>query len=357
MSNMPDGAALLRGLTSALGALPGVDVRAAAPRSDRAGSGIDTVLDAEVKGRPVRVFVQGKSAAYPRDVREVVHRLEALRARTGNQRGVLFFVAPSIPESSRALLRQRGIGYWDVSGSLYLDLPWAHYWIDRRPPGPGPRRLRSPYRGRSAQVLHALLLEPARAWHVHELAEHAAVAPSTVHEVFTFLEDQLWVEKQGAGPRAVRVVREPGALLDAWAETHSLATYAPHRFHRWTQRPDDLLRAVGRALDDAGVDYALTLASGARLVVPCATDAGTLHLLVPADADLERAARAAALRPADEGATVTFLATRDRWPLLFRRRVEGVCVASDVQLYLDLSASPARGQEPARHLRAERLGY
>jgi hypothetical protein len=172
------------------------------------------------------------------------------------------------------------------------------------------------YRGRRAQVLHALLLEPARSWHVHELAERAEVASSTVHEVFTFLEHQLWVEKEGTGPRAVRVLRDPGALLDAWAEAHSLAIYTFHRFHRWTQHPDQLLRSVARALDDSGADHALTLASGARLVAPFLTEPGTLSILVPEGVDLEAVARTAELQPADEGATVAFLATRDRWPLL-----------------------------------------
>ena len=54
---------------------------------------------------------------------------------------------------------------------------------------------------------------------------------------------------------------------------------------------------------------------------------------------------------------MSFLVTRERSPLLFRRRIGECWVASDVQLYLDLFSWPARGKEQARHLRAERLPY
>jgi len=172
-----------------------------------------------------------------------------------------------------------------------------------------------------------------------------------------FLEEQLWVEKRGKGPRAVRVLREPGSLLDAWAEQHTLAEYGAHRFHRWARDPSEICRSVTAALDTHDVVYALTLTSGARFVAPFATGNDRLTLLVPPVPALDEVARTAGLDPVDEGETVTFLATRDRSPLLLRRRIDQVWVASDIQLYLDLCASPQRGKEQARHLRAERLGF
>jgi len=159
--------------------------------------------------------------------------------------------------------------------------------------------------------------------------------------------------------RAVRVLREPGALLDAWASAHSLADYEARRFHRWVRDPAELLQAVTDALADAGVEHALTLSSGARLVAPYGTDAERAWVLVPRNpsARLDEIARAGGLQPVEEGEVVTFLVTRERSPFLFRRQVRGLWVASDVQLYLDLSAWPQRGKEQAQHLRAERFGY
>jgi hypothetical protein len=357
----PDTDGLVRKVKEALATLPGVRLRAESLDQRRADRSADLVVAADVRGQPADILIDVKANAYPRDVRAATDQLLTLRDHYRQEYGErplgLMVIAPAIPPASREYLRQRGIGYWDTGGSLYLDVPGALYWIDRPVPDRGPRRPGNVFRGRAAQVLHAMLVEPERPWHVHELAGRAEVAPSTVHQVFTFLEEQLWVEKRGKGPRAVRMLQEPGALLDAWAEQHTLADYSAHRFHRWAQDTTEVLRSVTAALDARDVEHALTLASGARLVAPFSTGTDRLTVLVPESPRVDEAALAADLTPVDEGETVTFLATRGRWPLLFRRRVDDVWVASDVQLYLDLYAWPRRGKEQARHLRAERLGY
>jgi hypothetical protein len=180
-----------------------------------------------------------------------------------------------------------------------------------------------------------------------------------VHQVCTYLERQLWLEQEGKGPRSVRVLREPGALLDAWAASYSLERYQHVRYHRWASSQVDLLDAVLPALSQNGIEHALTLDSGASLVAPYATPGDRAWIIVPSSAvgPLEEIAREVGLRRVDEGERVTFLVTRERSPLLFRRQIDGNWVASDVQLYLDLHAWPMRGQEQAQHLRAERLPY
>ncbi|MDQ3701446.1 MAG: hypothetical protein M3442_11070 [Chloroflexota bacterium] len=214
------------------------------------------------------------------------------------------------------------------------------------------------YRGRSAQVLHALLLEPDRWWGVRELAAHAGVSPYTAHQVFTFLEEQLWAERRGAGPDVARRLSEPGQLLDAWAEAHTLRQYVPRRFHVWAQSTDTLLQTVGGALEEAEIEHALTLTTGAALVAPFGTALLPIAVLIPAGADLILAIERAGLQPVQAGETVVLYATRERSPLQFRRRVHDRWVASsDIQLYLDLWAFPKRGREQAHHLRTARLCY
>src|SRR5205823_164419 len=103
--------------------------------------------------------------------------------------------------------------------------------------------------------------------------------------------------------------------------------------------------------------HALTLTAGALRVAPFATDLERLTILVDDPRKLDYVASSADIQAVEEGENVTFLATGERWPLLFRRRVDEIWVASDVQLYLDLWASSGRGMEQARHLRTERLGF
>lgn len=346
-------------LPTALAQLPDVSIRSVDTDVRVDGSQYDLVVCAEVKGRLVRFLIEAKASGYPRDVQHAIWQFADLPRATDEVPEVPLVAAPAISEASRELLRRHKLGYWDSGGSVYIDLPWALYWVDRPVPAAQARVLRSVYRGSTAQVLHALLLEPRRRWHVSDLARRAEVSVSTVHQVCTFLEEQLWMEQEGKGPRSVRVLHQPGALLDAWASVHSLTEYEVRRFHRWARKSADLLHPVTAALSHLGVEHALTLGSGAQLVAPHAT--GTEHAWVllpaPAASHLDAIARAADLQPVNEGETVSFLLTRGRSPLLFRQHVQDYWVASNVQLYLDLWAWPQRGKEQARHLRDEQLGY
>jgi hypothetical protein len=317
----------------------------------------DTELRLLVAGRPVRLQVLTRKSSSPRDLREAALRLESVSNSPGEIPSVPLIAAPSIGARAREFLREQGIGYWDRGGSLYLQLPWAVYWIDRPPPPSARRKRQDLFRGRATQVLHALLLEPDRPWHVSDLAPRAEVSPYLALQVCAYLEDQLWMERHGRGPRRVRRLCEPGKLLDAWAEAYSLDRYRFQRYYRWTQSPKALLELVGAALEGGGVEYALTLAAGAALVAPFATSVERLTFIIPESVPLPEIAEAAKLRPVEDGENIAFLVTRERAPLLFRQRLGDVWVASAIQLYLDLYAWPQRGREQAQHLRSERLPF
>jgi AraC-like DNA-binding protein len=343
---------------TAIAALPGVVVRSAKRDAKlNHNKRVDLSLKVEVKGRPALILIEAKASGYPRDVREAAWQLRELSRAGDPTPTVHMLIAPAISPRSREFLRNEGFGYWDQGGSLHIELPWAFFFIDRPQPKTGQRRITDIYRGRTAQVLHAMLLEPERSWHVQELSERAEVSPYTVHQVFTLLEKQLWVEKQGKGPNTIRTLRDPSALLDDWANAHSLEEYRFQRFHKWAQSQADLKREVIGALNRLNIDYAFTLASGAELVAPFATGIERLTLLVQDAAQIEQAAKEMGLTRVESGENVTLLDTRYRSPLMFRQRIDGAFVASDVQLYLDLWAWPMRGKEQAKHLRAERLPY
>jgi hypothetical protein len=349
---------ILEQARTAIASLPGVVVRSA-KRDVKLNHNkqVDLSLKVEVKGRPALILIEAKASGYPRDVRAAAWQLRELSRAGAPTPTVPMLIAPAISPRSREFLRNEGFGYWDQGGSLHIELPWAFFFIDRPQPKTDQRRITDIYRGRTAQVLHAMLLEPGRSWHVQELSERTEVSPYTVHLVFTFLEKQLWVEKQGKGPNTIRTLRDPAALLDSWANAHTLDEYKFQRFHIWSQSLAALRREITSSLNRSNIDYALTLASGAELVAPFATSIERLTLLVQDAAQVERAAKEIGLTQVETGENVRFLVSRDRSPLMFRQRIDDALVASDVQLYLDLWAWPMRGKEQAKHLRAERLPY
>ncbi|MCW3096338.1 MAG: hypothetical protein JWL77_1956 [Chthonomonadaceae bacterium] len=165
------------------------------------------------------------------------------------------------------------------------------------------------------------------------------------------------MEREGKGPEVVRLLREPGKLLDAWSQAYSLKEYQVHGYYAWSQSFPRLRTGVGAVLDEMEIPYALTLSSGAELSAPFATRVETLSLILPKEAPIENIAERAKLKPVEEGANVLLFLASGKSPLLCRRKVEDVWVASDIQLYLDLFASPARGKEQAMHLRREHLSF
>ncbi len=358
---------LLHEARAAIEGLPGIKVRSVSHSADaRESSAVDLDLQVEIKGRPVRVLIVTRAQGYPRDIREAVWKLEQIsgankedssRSDARDEPVVCMVVAPAISQKGRELLRQEGFGYWDSGGSIYIELPWAVFFIDRPQPKGAERPIRTIYRGRTTRVLHAMLLDPARHWQVRELAERAEVSAYTVHQVLTFLEKQLWVEKHGSGPNTLRVLRDPGALLDAWAEAHALEKYTFHRFYLWSQSQAALRRRLIGVLNDLEADYALTLGSGSELIAPYATRTDRLTLLVQDTREVDQVVREMNLAPVETGENIAFLVTHDHSPLMFRQQVENMFVASNIQLYLDLWAWPKRGKEQARHLRKQMLTF
>jgi len=348
---------MIQGVREALGSLSGVTVCSvrARPATFARVPGYD--VQADVKGQPVVIAVEFMKSGYPRDLKDVVARAPVTAGRQAVPR-VVFVAAPMISPGGRELLRRHHAGYWDAGGSLYLELPWALYQIDR--PAVQPERpVRELFRGRTAQVLHCLLHEPDRSWHVHELAELAGVSPYTVHQALTHLGGEAWMEKRGSGPQTVRRLHRPGDLLDAWAHVHSLRRN--YRWHGWYLRAKTTAErrtTVCQRLEAAGIEYALTLNSGAELIAPHAVGFTEVHALLPATVLVEELAPQMGLKPAVDGGNVRFMGTRDRAPLMFRHQLDGgEWVASDVQLYLDLMNWPKRGKEQAQHLRSLRLPY
>ncbi len=320
-------------------------------------TGADAEVMLEVQGRPFCLLIDQRKSAYPRDVRAAAWHLSLTQDRPQSMPGVPMLIAPSLPQSSREYLREQRMAYGDSSGSLYLPLPQALFYVDRPVPRQAPREVRNIYKGNSTRALHLLLSDPKRPWHVSELAQEAGVSRSTVHQVFQVLESHLWMEGRGKGPELVRTLTEPCALLNAWREEHTLKEYEAHSFYCWAKSGDLLRHAVTVALERAKRDYALTLSSGAELAAPFVTGVDRVSVLIPRGPSLENVIQEAKLELAEEGSNVTFLLTKGDAPLLLRRSLEGVVVASDIQLYLDLWSSPARGKEQAEHLRRERLSF
>jgi len=322
----------------------------------------DAEFDLNVAGKPVRVLIELRKAVYPRDVRQLVWRIRDLaRQQPAGESGgepLAVLVAESISPGAKELLRAERVGYYDSGGSLYLPARGAFLYVDRPPPKSLSRSMRSLFTGRRAQVLHGLLVRHQDWFGVKDLAEQTLVSPATASQVLTEMERFDWLESRGQGPSKQRHLREPAALLDAWAkQLGSIRPAALRRYFVPAIKADGLMERLGQVCDARGVDYAFSSEAAAQRYAPFLSTVSQVRcrLLPGSGADATIADLGA--RVVSEGANLAIIEVNSSGDLLFRERVGGVWLASPIQVYLDLLQGEGRAREMAEHLRRERIGF
>ncbi|WP_199236586.1 helix-turn-helix domain-containing protein [Ramlibacter sp. WS9] len=331
-----------------------MDVREAAPAVPYK---VDAQIHLNVAGKPIVLLVEAKKTAYPRDVRQVLWQFKALRQAYPPDVQYLL-VAESLSPGAKDLLKSERVGYYDSGGSLFLPAPGAYVYIDRPPPKTLEKSVRSLFSGRRAQVLHALLVHHQDWFGVTEVAERAQVAPSTASDVLSELERFDWLESRGQGPGKERHLREPGELLDAW--TQQLAgSPAPvlRRHYVPGLKFDALLQRLGQVFDVHQAAYAVSYEAAAQRYAPFLSGISQVRTRLLPGAGAEAALAELDARVVTEGANLVVIETKTAGELLFRERVDGVWLASPVQVYLDLLRGEGRAKEMAGHLRRERIGF
>lgn len=267
-------------------------------------------------------------------------------------------IAGETTEEARAILEERGIGFVDGLGNAHIELPGLLLHLEgrkaaKRRVGPTPpNRLR----GKAGLIAQALLLSPDRAWQVQDLANDARVAQGLAHRTLTRLEEEGIVTTQGSGPRRVRRLTNPAALLDLWAE-ENLEKPTRTLGYILAQTPRQLVTLVGTKLGNVGIEYALTGPAGASLVAPFITTIPVADVWVAAAAAPDDLRRATGADPVADGHNVVFLQAKDDSPLAFREHTQDLWVVNRFRLYADLRRDPKRGREQADHLRQEVIGF
>lgn len=360
---MSEPSSTLDQLLATLGKLP--DVRAEGTQLEHRGSVpsrlYDARIDLQVRERPVTVLVEVKKSLYPRDVRQALWQLREYTSATklAPDREIQpMLVAEFISPGAKELLRVERVGYFDSGGSLFLPARAAYLYIDKPPPKTFERSIRTLFSGRRAQVIHALLVCDRVWFGVTEIAKEAKVAPSTASEVLTQLDRFDWLETRGQGPRKERRLREPGSLLDAWAKHQSVLRPSPvRRYYVPEFKGAALPPRVSQIFHRHQVTYALTSEAAAQLYAPFLTTVSVVRTRILAGPTVETAIADLDARVVNEGANLILLESKFAGEFLFCQQLDGIRLASPVQVYLDLLRGEARSKELAEHLRRERIKF
>ncbi len=347
----------------ALQGLPGVRAEVCeAVQLGEADLKCDEQVVVRVGGKVATLLTEAKKEIYPRDARQMVWRSREIVRRSSHpvkaQQQVYFLIARSISPGAKDILRNERVGYYDSGGSLFLPASNIYVCVDKPLPKGMSRSIRSVFSGRRAQVLHAILLRNGESFGVTDIAKQARVSAATASQVLKELEKFDWVVSYGKGPTKRRHLQEPGALLDAWVK--QMAVMPPLSMRRYfvpTVRAGSLAERFAEACAARNVDYAITHEEAGQQYAPFLSAVSQVRCRLLFSSAAEQVLSELDARQVDQGANLAIIETLSPGELLFRRFVNGMWLASAVQVYLDLMRGEGRANEMARHLREEVIGF
>ena len=265
------------------------------------------------------------------------------------------FIGPK----GRELCKRYRIAYVDLAGNCYLE--WGDVYIDKAREGPSsrmPKRAKSLFSDKASLVIRATLEDVGRPQRVRELARQLSLSPAWVSQVLRRLISAGYAARVDKGT----IISRPLDLLNDWAQSYSFARRNNLRsFFCEAPNPQAVITRVASVPTHAIGRYALTLHAGASLVAPY-SEFHEVHIYIDSSGLREQTERVwketLDLQPVETGGNVYLT-----WPYYKegafhgRRNVEGVWVASDIQLYVDLYNYPIRGREQAEYLMRNRLAH
>ena len=329
--------------------VPGVAARRVAPKrrgADYTISATGVSYAVEVKARRiVNAAIARQLAEYAKQMPKGVH---------------LLVVAQATTEEARHVLDKAGVAVIDTLGNIRIAFPHLFVWTEGSPAargrdGGGQRAVK--LTGKAGVVVQALLSAPERKWSVHELADAATVSVGLAHQVLVRLEREQLVAVEGAGPKRIRRIANPSALLDLWAEEMRDLGVTHARAFRLARDPRAQVKALSQLLSEAQIEHAVTGPAGAAALAPHITAIPVTDIWVAETVRLEDVVRAAQAETVREGHNVVFRQATGNAPLVFRQRVNDVWLANRFRLFLDLRQDPRRGREQADRLREEVIGF
>jgi hypothetical protein len=282
------------------------------------------------------LICEARSRAWPNELHAIAHRLEAAPHSGASRQTVPVLIAPYVSKQAAETCLDLGLSWADLAGNCELRMDGAFIKIQGEPnsfrKGRGTASLYTP---KSANVVHALLLDRHRAWTTEDLARAANVSLGQVAGVKKLLEANNWIRASYGKTELI----EPAKLLEDWS-LHFKPKRKPHRLYT-LDSPSQFESKVASTLPD----YAFTEFSAAQRYAPYTRYQRVAFYVPRWDAELSRTL---GLNEGDGASNVTVYEQSE--PLLFVETLADVRCASPVQTYLDLKAVAGRGQDAASHL-------
>ncbi len=329
-----------------------VEIRTdAPPGSKKHDFRADLVATVKVGNKSKELIFEVKHRGYPRELEEGVQTLSKLTENRPELVPVL--VVPFISETGRRQVRDRGINFIDLSGDVYI--AFDNVLIHKTSAGNEYTYKKEGINifSDKASLIVRELVSKSEAYHtVRTLAENASVSVGWASEVLNELKERGYLDKK---PRRGCKIRRMENLLDDWAGQYTfLGKNSIRSFFIKAMSLDEMFALFKDSGASQQIEYALTVHAGAHLVAPF-VQYNECHLYVRGRKDFGRQVDhlVDALQLTEPHAGGNFHVARpyyEHGAFHDLRIIEGLKVASDIQLYLDLARFPIRGTEQAEKI-------
>ncbi|MFA7340379.1 MAG: type IV toxin-antitoxin system AbiEi family antitoxin [Candidatus Obscuribacterales bacterium] len=297
-----------------------------------------------------KIVLEVKKNAQLRDARNTVFRLEKAASTLGEQTYTIF-ASQYLSQSVRDYCTENEVGYLDLSGNCHIE--FDQVFIERLMPDADKRekkQFKSLFKAKSSRVVRRLLANPSRQWRVNQLALEAGVSPATV----SLVKDRLMGDNFAAWQGETFSITQPTRLLQQWSKQYQsqdnlkIECYADGTV-------EELEKKFASYCTTNGISYAFTSFSGAKRVASSTRGVVRSYAFLAPETDIANLLEDLKFKLVDSGGNFTIMVPSDE-DLLFDTQVVGnEVVVSDIQLYLDLCANPARGEEAAEYLLDTRI--
>ncbi len=330
----------IRGLSDCLKEIPFLQLMEISPSEKE--NGPDFILQVRIPDRSMTILAECKNSGQPRLARQAAYQIRDWLSNGLGDYGI--FVAPYISNQAAAICREADIGYFDLAGNCLLSFETLYIHRDGRPnPRIQRRELRSLYAPKAERILRVLLTQPQQSWKTKTLAETAQVSFGQVSNVRRMLVDREWIAQTESGIR----LNNPGAALDEWGRNYRFRRNKTFDYYALAE-VSDCEYQLAETCQGEGIRYALTAFSGAARIAPTVKYQRAIAYISGNPDSLEAKL---GWKRVESGANVSLLNPYDEGVFFGSSEVDGVWIASPVQIYLDLQEIHGRGQEAAQALR------
>ena len=309
----------------------------------------DAIAQVDFRGLNFELVIEAVSSASLPLLKSKISRLKAAAVEDGR---LPVLVASYLSPERRALCRESGVYYIDLSGNVHL--AYDSFYVEKGGfPNkfPEKRQRRNPFSDKASLILRELLKDVQHIWGIRELAQKISLDPGYVSRMARSLEELKYVIRIDGKLK----IRSPADILDDWVRAYDLKDNRMHRFFCVAASAEEVVDRLRKLEMPGDIKCALSVQAGASLVAPYAVY-NEVHLYVEDERGIEFFRKKMDLKDSDKGANLILMQPYYRISAFYNSRViDSLPVVSDIQLYLDLYGYPVRGREQAEHLFQKRL--